>query len=219
MDPIIQRFTTEQGLRDMMTTIGVGNNEKSRIIRDGFPSMERLVTQYKFKINEFEDYLKTLNKTFATASLARDRVYYSPPVLSNLVGCLFYASTCYNGLHAYIDIDLIDADNASDYYKMYEDLRDSENIDNDDLEIKVPSLKGASNWRSFRDTVLMKLSVIQGKTGFPISYVIDANPRQLNELMPLVLFMMRSISLKITSFIITPFISANISKKITRWCG
>ena len=179
MDPIIQRFTSEQGLRAMMTEIGVGNNEMSRIIRDGFPSMERLVTQYKFKINEFEDYLKTLNKTFATASLARDRVYYSPPVLSNLVGCLFYASTCYNGLHAYIDIDLIDADNASDYYKMYEDLRDSENIDNDDLEIKVPSLKGASNWRSFRDTVLMKLSVIQGKTGFPISYIIDSKPRQI----------------------------------------
>lgn len=117
MDPIVQRFQSEQSLRAMMTEIGAGGNEASRIIRDGFPSMERLVAQYKFKINEFEDYLKTLNKTFATASLVRDRLYYSPPVLSNLVGCLFYASTCYNGLHAYIDIDLIDADSASDYYK------------------------------------------------------------------------------------------------------
>lgn len=179
MNPIVERFTSEDDFRNMMAEIGVGNNEIERIVRDGFTSMERLVIQYKFKFNEFEEYLKSLNKTFASSTVARTRVYFSPPILSNLVGTLFYASTCYNGLHSYIDISLIDSVDASEYYKIYSDLRDSESLESEDLEIKIPSLKGASNWRSFRDTVLMKISVIQGKTGFPIDYVLNSNPREI----------------------------------------
>ena len=179
MDPIIDRFTSQIDFVDMLSQIGLGDNEINRIVEDGFTSMERLVTQYKFKFNDFEEYLKSLNKTFASSSVARSRVYYSPPIISNLVGCLFYASICYNGLHSYVDISLIDAEKSSDYYKTYSDLRDTENLESEDLEIKIPSLKGASNWRSFRDTVLMKISVIQGKTGFPIDYVLDSNPRRI----------------------------------------
>ena len=178
-DPIVDAFTTENGLRDMMVAIGVGNNEIARIILDGLNTMEKLIGQYKFKINEFESYLKSLNKTFATASVARQRLYFSPPVMSNLTGCLFYASTCFYGLHAYVDIRNIDAARASDFYKVYEDLHDSENHDTEEIEIKVPSLKGASNWRSFRDTVLMKLSMTKGKTGFPIDYVINMTERDI----------------------------------------
>ena len=179
-DPIVVAFTTEAGLRDMMTAIGVGNNEIARIVLDGLHTMERLIGQYKFKINEFENYLKSLNKTFATVTAVRQRVYFSPPVMSNLTGCLFYASTCYYGLHAYVDIRNIDAARASDFYKIYEDLHDSENHDSDEIEVKVPSLKGASNWRSFRDTILMKLSMTKGKTGFPIDYVINMTDRNIN---------------------------------------
>ena len=179
MDPIVDRFTSQIDFVDMMSQIGLGNNEIDRIVEDGFTSMERLVIQYKFKFNDFEEYLKSLNKTFASSSVARSRVYYSPPIISNLVGSLFYASICYHGLHSYIDISLINDDNASEYYKIYSDLRDTESLESEDLEIKIPSLKGASNWRSFRDTVLMKISVIQGKTGFPIDYVLDSNPRQI----------------------------------------
>ena len=178
-DPIVDAFTTENGLRNMMVAIGVGNNEIARIILDGLNTMEKLIGQYKFKINEFENYLKSLNKTFATASVARQRLYFSPPVMSNLTGCLFYASTCFYGLHAYVDIRNIDAARASDFYKVYEDLHDSENHDSEEIDVKVPSLKGASNWRSFRDTVLMKLSMTKGKTGFPIDYVINMTERDI----------------------------------------
>lgn len=102
---------------------------------------------------------------------------------------------------------------------MYEDLRDSESVDNEDFGIKIPYLKGASNWRSFRDTVLMKLSVIQGKTGFPINYVINLSPRQITSANAA-----RSIQAEIDFteddfFEKMLFILASILKKTTRWYG
>ena len=178
-EAIVNSYTTEEGFRAMMAEIGVNDNGQNRIVQDGFTSMETLVAQYKFKISDFENYLKSLNKTFANATVARGRVYFSPPLMTNLAGCLFYASTCYYGMHSYVDISLINAENAAEFYKIYEDLHDTESYDNDEIEIKIPSLKGASNWRSFRDTIIMKLSMTKGKTGFPIDYVINDTDRNI----------------------------------------
>ena len=49
INPIIQRFTTEQGFVDVLFEIGIGENERDRLVDDGFSSMRDLVTQYELK--------------------------------------------------------------------------------------------------------------------------------------------------------------------------
>ena len=57
--------------------------------------------------------------------------------------------------------------------------KDLKNVDiseqGDDTQTKIPSLKGASNWKSIRDLVTMKLSFLIDKSGFSVEYVIDTS--------------------------------------------
>ena len=39
-------------------------------------------------------------------------------------------------------------------------------------------LKGASNWRSFRNAFEMKLGITKSKSGFSINYAIDPTPKE-----------------------------------------
>ena len=42
-----------------------------------------------------------------------------------------------------------------------------------EIELDIPDFKGASNWRSFRDLILMRLGLIKGKMSHPIDYIVD----------------------------------------------
>ena len=65
---IRESFQTEQGLVDMMFEMGVGANERDRIVDDGFGSIRDLVEQYEYDIEAFRTYLNTLNKTFGSST-------------------------------------------------------------------------------------------------------------------------------------------------------
>ena len=80
INPLIQRFTTKQGFVDVLFEIGIGENERDRLVDNGFSSMRDLVTQYEFKIEDFRSYLKTLNKTFGSLADVDQRIYFPPPV-------------------------------------------------------------------------------------------------------------------------------------------
>ncbi len=75
---IRESFTTEQGFVDLMFEMGVGNNERDRIVDDGFNSFRDLIEQYEHDIEAFRAYLKTLNKTFGSSSNQDKRVYFPP---------------------------------------------------------------------------------------------------------------------------------------------
>ena len=177
-NPIFQRFTTEQGLVDVLYEIGIGDNERDRLVDDGFDSMRDLVTQYEFKVEDFRSYLKTLNKTFGSLADNDERIYFAPPAMSKIIGILHYGLVCYYGFHIIPNLGNITSELASEYYKNYEDLKDLQTSqDENEIEVKVPDFKGASNWRAFRDFVMLKLRLIKGRGGIPIDYVIDETPR------------------------------------------
>ena len=178
INPIIQHFTTEQGFVDVLFEIGIGENERDRLVDDGFSSMRDFVTQYEFKIEDFRLYLKTLNKTFGSLADVDQRICFPPPAMSKAIGILHYGLVCYYGFHVIPDLNNVTNDLASEYYKNLEDLKDLQaSQDENEIEIKVPDFKGASNWRTFRDSVMLKLKLIKGRSGIPIDYVIDETPR------------------------------------------
>ena len=171
-------FDTEQNFVDMMFECGTKQNEMDRIVADGFATAKDLVIHHENNTETFREYLKLLNKTFNQHSDPGLKLYFPPPVISRLVGCLFYCKICYYNFHVIPDIRKITKDMASNLYKMYEDLKNVDESElGNDTETKTPSLKGASNWRSFRDLVTMKLSFLIGKSGFSVEYVIDMTER------------------------------------------
>ena len=178
---ITSAFDTEQTFVDLMHECGASQNEIDRIVDDGFGSMKDLVVHHENNIETFREYLKMLNKTFGQNPDPAKKVYFPPPVVNRLMGCLFYSKVCYYDFHVIPDLSIITRAKASDYYKVYEGLLEENKAEPEkDVETTIPELKGASNWRSFRDLVTMKLSMIQGKAGFPIVYVIDKTDRAAN---------------------------------------
>ena len=176
---IINNFNDEQGFVDLMNECGIRQNGIDRIVDDGFESMNDLVQQYESNIEGFKSYLKTINKAFGNNPSQANRIYFSPPLMSRFLGSLFYCSTCYYNFHMIPDLQQIDADFAIANYKIYEGLTKSETNESDqDINVQLPDLKGASNWRSFRDAFEMKLGIIKSKSGFSINYVIDPTPRE-----------------------------------------
>lgn len=174
---VIDTFTAEQGFRNLMNACGIRQAAANKIITDGFANMNDLVKQYETDIDDFTSYLKSINKAFGNAS-RNVRIYFSPPLMSRFIGALFYCSVCYYNLHVIPDISLITGDFANDNYKLRQKLTSSEsqNLETE-IEIKIPDLKGASNWRAFRDSFEMKLGITKSRTGFPITYVIDQTER------------------------------------------
>ena len=177
---IRESFTTEQGLVDMMYELGVGEKERDRIVDDGFGSIRDLIEQYEHDIEAFRTYLKTLNRTFGSLSDRNRRVYFPPPVMSRFIGSIYYGVTCYYSCHTLPDFSLLTPDYAMECFKFYENLKNEENPETgNEIELEIPSFKGASNWRSFRDLVQMRLGLIKGKMSYPIDYVTDSTAREV----------------------------------------
>lgn len=175
---ITEAYNTEQGIVDVMDTFDIRQVAIDRIVEDGFNSINALVQQYESGVEGFHSYLKSINKTFGVNPDPDLRVYFSPPLMSRMLGALFYCNICYYRFHQIPDIRLITQDTASASYKAYEDLHNSEkNESEQDIDVQIPDLKGASNWRSFRDAFEMKLEIVKSNSGFPLNYVIDQTPR------------------------------------------
>ena len=162
-----------------MNECGIRQNGIDRIVDDGFESMNDLVQQYESNFEGFKSYLKKINKAFVSNPSQANRIYFSPPLMSRFLGSFFYCSICYYNFHVIPDLQQIDAKFAIANYKIHQDLTNSETNESDqDINIQLPDLKGASNWRSFRDAFEMKLGITKSKSGFSINYVIGPTPRE-----------------------------------------
>ena len=149
-------FNTEQGFVDLMFTMGVGNNERDRVVDDGFSAIRDLLEQYEHDIESFRTYLKNLNRTFGASTDERRRVYFPPPVMSRMIGTLFYGVATYYSCHILPDFELFTPEAAMECYKFYESLRKEDNPESEkQIELDIPDFKGASNWTSFRGLVEM----------------------------------------------------------------
>jgi hypothetical protein len=165
----------------LLDTICIDGNQRARIINDGFPTMSDLVSHYENNVNDFKKYMENINKTFATATRANARVYYNPRMVPKLLSILHYFDQAVHTFHVIPDMALIDNDLSTQYsieYKNFVKREKGGNNGDDDVEVKIPNLTGATNWVSFRDAFMTKLASIYGARGIPLNYVIDGTERQ-----------------------------------------
>ena len=57
---IVTSFSNEQSLVDVIFEIGLGENERERVVQDGFDSMRTLVSQYEHDPEGLRTYMKAL---------------------------------------------------------------------------------------------------------------------------------------------------------------
>ena len=70
-------YESEQALRALMNTIGIERKERDRIVDDGFTDMDEIISHHTHDVAGFTDYMKNLNKTFASSSDQNMRIYFS----------------------------------------------------------------------------------------------------------------------------------------------
>jgi len=78
------------------------------------------------------------------------RFYYSPIVIARINAVIYYNDQCVNSYHTLPDLSAIDTDWADELVKIHRQIGVSKKNDSEDEEdIKVSILKGASNWVEF----------------------------------------------------------------------
>ena len=91
---IIDTYNDQQGFNNFMNACGIRQNAANKIIQDGFPSMRDLVNQYEANIDDFDSYLKSINKAFGNATTRTARIYFSPPMISRFMCTRRNSFTC-----------------------------------------------------------------------------------------------------------------------------
>jgi len=172
-----ERFTNTQSINYIFHEIGLSNPERVRLINDGMTSVQALVNMYGHNIKHFCTYLEGLNKTFASANQVANRVYYTPIIISKLMGVLFYFSHCVETLHKMPDVLSFDNAFIVENYEHWKSFSKEVDTDQDTEDITVPQLKGHENWVQWRDAFVASLGNIIGGRGIPIDYVLDMTLR------------------------------------------
>lgn len=176
---IIQRYDNHQAFLCLLNNIGVDTKERYRLGADGFMTLRNLVDHFRDDVDVFHKYLQTSNKTWINNTQVMMRAYFTPVIINRLVGLLYYYKVCVRMLHTVPDTNIILANQATEFGTQYYNSTRATGGDDDDnsSDIKIPDLKGADNWVSFRDNFLLKMSMITGSRGISIDYVVDSTPR------------------------------------------
>lgn len=173
-----ERYNSPEGMTVFLAHVGVRGRQRVRIIDDGYDTLDSLLLDFENDVEGFESYLTNLNKTFATAAVAAQRVYFSPSAIKSFVGGVHYYMEATRAFHRVPDMINFDSDVAKTAYRHYMARKGDENADD---ETAKPSehvkLKGHTNYVKWRDNFKHMLSQTLGKRGFPIDYIIDSSPR------------------------------------------
>ena len=173
---ILTRYSSNASFTTLLTNLGIDGNERDQFATDGFENMSLLVKHFSYEIGSFKSHLRNLNKTFANAPNAR-RMYFNPICTNRLLGVLYYFAQSINTFHTVPDILSIDQDMADDLGSQYlASLRKYELTEELGI-VKLPSLTGSTNWRAFKDKLLLKLSTMKSTRGINLEYIADATIR------------------------------------------
>ena len=176
---VTQKYQSGEGMTVFLANTGTHGRQRNRITADGFDTLDTLVHHYENDVEGFEAYLTNLNKTFATATVAAQRVYYSPPNIKSLVGGLYYFMESIKCFHRVPDMSRFTTVIAQDCYNLYKERKDKADGEDDIATTESIKLKGHDNYVKWRDAFMHKLSQTIGRRHIPLDYVLDATPRQV----------------------------------------
>jgi len=178
VETILTRYSNDVSFTALLTTLGLGANERAQFTTDGFTHMSLLVKHFCYDVGSFKSHLQNLNKTFANAAVAR-RMYFNPICTNRLLGVLYYFTQAINTFHTIPDISSIDQNMADELGSLYiASLRKCDVTEEGGL-VKLPSLTGSTNWRAFKDKLLLKLSTMKSTRGITLEYIADATIRPI----------------------------------------
>ena len=183
MTSITNKYSDPVHFNNLLTEIGLNNTQIARLESDGFTMMEQLVSHYQNGgAADLEKYLRDLNKIFANAIVAL-RVYYNPVIINRLCGCLIYFLQRVYSFHTIPDIELINVATSGNlgsfWTKFNADKKIKTNKSDDDTNIDLPKLKGASSWISFCDAFTHKRRDTFNCCEFSLAYSVDTSTRQV----------------------------------------
>ena len=173
---ILTRYSSNTSFTTLLTNLGIDGNERDQFATDGFENMSLLVKHFSYEIGSFKSHLRNLNKTFANAPNAR-RMYFNPICINRLLGVLYYFTQAINTFHTVPDILLIDQDMADELGSQYLASLRIYDVTEEQGIVKLPSLTGSTNWRAFKDKLLLKLSTMKSTRGINLEYIADATIR------------------------------------------
>ena len=174
---ITQRYSDQNAFLCMLERIGCGVKERFRLLHDGFDNMQSLVDHFNDDIEAFHKHLTNSNKTWLNNSLVRMRAFFTPIMISRLTGALYYYHSAVHLFHSIPDLNLVDANAASNYGRIY--LQHSQVKDNDgDIDkIELSVLNEAKDWTPFKEKFLQLLDLTVGAHNLTIRYVVDGTVR------------------------------------------
>ena len=82
--------------------------------------------------------------------------------MSRLLGVLYFIDQSVNTYHMVPDINDIDLQVSNTYVDIYRSILNKSEHDKDKEDVTVPKLNSTSNWRDFKDTLILKLSTNKG---------------------------------------------------------
>lgn len=174
---ITQRYSDPNAFQCMLARIGCDVKERFRIIHDGFDTIESLVDHFNDDIEGFKKHLATSNKTWMNHNTPRMRAFFTPVIVSRLIGVLYYFHTAVHLFHCIPDLNLVDATTASNYGRSYLQHSAAKENDGDIDKIELSSLNEAKDWTPFREKFSQLLDLTLGAHKLPIRYVIDETNR------------------------------------------
>ena len=170
---ISQRYSDRNAFLCMLHRIGCDFKERFRLLHDGFDNMESLVDHFNDDIDAFKKHLTNSNKTWMDNTQVRMRAFFTPVVISRLIGVLYYYHTAVHLLHSIPDLNIINSATASNYGRVYLQHIAIKDKDGDIDKIELSQLNEAKDWTPFKEKFMQLLDLTLGAHNLPIRYVID----------------------------------------------
>ena len=174
---ITQRYSDRNAFLCMLHRIRCDFKERFCLLHDGFDNMESLVAHFNDNIDAFNKHLTNSNKIWMNNSLVRTRAFFTPVVISRLIGVLYYYHTAVHLLHTIPDLNIISATTASNYGRVYHEHTAIKDKDSDIDKIELSQLNEAKDWTPFKEKFMQLLDLTLGAHNLLIHYVVDSTIR------------------------------------------
>ena len=144
----IEHFSSPASFTNLLTIMGVDDNERSHLTSDGFTTFREIVEYFERSSgSQIRKYFEKINSTFGSSPTAR-RVSFSPRAIQQLSGIIWYYTHCVCTFHSIPSLILITVKKITDLRMQLEEVTDPTGEDKTgsatDDDITLPKLKGGN---------------------------------------------------------------------------